>query len=117
MSIDRKALTREYKRTPRPAGVFQVRNIKNGRVLIGPTSNLPGILNRLRFELELGTHPDNELQADWDSMGPEAFEFGVLDRLEQEEGEPGAEDLRILHQLWLERLSDTPLYSQSSHGA
>ena len=117
MGVDRKALIREYKETPRSAGLFQVRNLTTGRLLIGPAPDLPGMLNRQRFQLETGAHPDKELQADWNALGPDAFEFGVLDRLEQEEREPDAGELQVLHQLWLERLDDTPLYRLSRRGA
>ena len=44
--MDKKALTREYKETQRPMGVYQVRNTVNGKVLIGTSVDLPAILNR-----------------------------------------------------------------------
>ena len=33
--MDRKAIIREYKSTPRPMGVYQIKNRINGKVLIG----------------------------------------------------------------------------------
>lgn len=106
--LDRKALIRGYKDTPLPAGIFAVRNRATGRSLIGSTPNLPGMLNRQRFQLESGGHPSAELQADWNELGPEAFEFEVLDRLEPPSDEPGynpAEDLGTLKSLWLEKIA------------
>ena len=119
--VDRKVSIREYKDTPRPAGIFCVRNTTTGMSLVGSTPNLPGMLNRQRFQLENGSHPDRGLQADWNELGPDAFKFEVLDRLEPRE-EPGydpAEDLRVLKEMWLERLTESgvPLYRQSSRGA
>ena len=116
-TIDRKALIRGYKETRRPAGVFCVRNTVSGRSLVGSTPDLPGMLNRQRFQLEMGSHPDRGLQADWNELGGEAFEFEVLDRLEQPD-QPGydpAEDLTALKDLWLERLTaeGVELYRQS----
>ena len=73
--IDRKARMREYKETPRPAGVYRVRNTATGKSLVGSTADLPGMLNRQRFQLEHGSHPDRELQRDWNELGPDAFEF------------------------------------------
>jgi len=107
-ALDRKALIREYKESPRPAGVFGVRNVETGRLLVGATPNLPGMLNRQRFQLEMGSHPDKELQADWDALGPDAFAFEVLDKLEQLD-DPGADqaaDLDTLRVVWLERLEE-----------
>ena len=113
--IDRKARLREYKETPRPAGVYRVRNTATGRSLVGSSANLPGMLNRVRFQLENGSHPDAELQADWGELGPGAFEFEVLDRLEPQD-EPAydpTEDLQILKEMWLHKLttSGEPLYA------
>ncbi|MGA1795811.1 MAG: GIY-YIG nuclease family protein [bacterium] len=118
--IDRKTRIREYKETPRPAGIYRVRNIKTGRSLIGSTANLPGMLNRQRFQLENGAHPDKDLQRDWDELGPDAFEFEVLDRLEPRD-EPACdptEDLRALKEMWIEKLtaSGESLYRQSLRG-
>lgn len=45
-TIDRGARIREYKDTPRPAGVFRVRNSAAGRSPIGSSTDLPGMLNR-----------------------------------------------------------------------
>ncbi|HVN76224.1 MAG TPA: GIY-YIG nuclease family protein [Thermoanaerobaculaceae bacterium] len=118
--IDRRARIREYKETRQPAGIFRIRNTARGRSLIGSTVNLPGMLNRQRFQLEHGSHPDRELQSDWRELGAGAFVFEVLDRLEPRD-EPGydpAEDLRVLKEMWLEKLaaSGEPLYPRSRRG-
>lgn len=120
--IDRKERTREYKETPRPAGIYRVRNTATGRSLIGATPDLPGMLNRQRFQLEMGSHPDGELQADWNGSGADAFEFEVLDELEPREGEPAGDtagDLRALKEMWLEKLraAGEPLYPRSLTGS
>lgn len=118
--MDRKARIREYKEKPRPAGVFLVRNRINGKVLLGSSPDLPGMLNRQRFQLENGSHPDRELQQEWNACGPDAFAFEVLDEVKPS-SEPGydpAEDLRVLKQMWLEKLtaSNEPLYPYSRRG-
>jgi len=86
--------------------VYRVRNTVNGRSLVGASPNLPGILNRQRFQLARGSHPDIALQKDWNELGPGAFTFEILDQLEPS-SEPGyepAEDLRVLLQMWLEKI-------------
>ncbi len=106
-NIDRKAINREYKDTPRPAGIYRVRNIATGKSLIGATTDLPSMLNRQRFQLENGAHPDRELQRDWGEFGADGFEFGTLDELELKD-EPGydpTEDLAALKQMWIEELT------------
>jgi len=119
-TIDRKARIREYKETSQPAGIYRVRNTATGKALVGSTVNLAGMLNRQRFQLEHGSHPDKELQRDWDELGSEAFEFEVLDRLKPR-NEPAydpTEDLRVLKEIWLEKLTAAgePLYKQSRRG-
>jgi len=118
--IDRKARIREYKETPWPAGMFRVRNTATGKSLVGSTPNLPGMLNRQRFQLENGSYPSGELQADWNALGPDAFEFEVLDRLKPSD-EPdynATEDLRVLKEMWIEKLkaSGEALYREAGWG-
>jgi hypothetical protein len=106
--MDRKALIRQYKETRRPAGIYRIRNTTNGKSLVGASTDLPSMLNRLRFQLGSGSTLMPELQADWNRLGPDAFAFEVLDTLEPPPDQPGwdpADDLRELEQLWLEKLS------------
>ena len=105
--MDKKALTREYKESRRPMGVYQIRNTANGKLLVGVSVDLPSILNRHRGELRLGGHRNRELQKDWMEFGPEAFEFEVIDTLtppERPDYDP-RDDLRTLEELWLDKLS------------
>jgi GIY-YIG catalytic domain len=102
----RRELIREYKETPRPMGVFRIRNTVNGRAFVGSSTDLPSILNRHRAQLRLGAHRNRDFQADWNSLGADAFEFEILDELERRD-EPGydpTDDLRALEALWIERL-------------
>jgi hypothetical protein len=105
--MDRKELIRAYKETRRPMGVFCVRNIVNGRVLIGASNDLPARLNRERTQLKFGAHRNVELQRDWNELGTDAFAFEVLDELKVPDDAPDydpADDLAVLESLWLDRL-------------
>ena len=84
----RKELQREYKERVKPSGVYQVKNLSNGKVLLGSSLNLEGLLNRNRFTLRNNSHTNKELQKDWNELGPDQFAFEVLDRFD-------AEDLRF----------------------
>ena len=103
----RRELTRDYKQTPRPMGIFRVRHRAAARSLVGRSVNLPGTLNRQRFQLEHGSHGDRELQREWQVLGASAFDFEVLDCLEAKDDptyDP-AEDLEVLEQIWIEKLA------------
>ena len=105
--MDRKALIREYKETPRPMGVYQIRNTATGKLLVGTSKDVPSMLNRHRAALRMGSHQNRELQKDWAEFGAEAFEFEVLDTLtppERPDYDPSG-DLRALEELWLDKLS------------
>ncbi len=84
----RKQHLRDYKNTPPARGVFAIRNLVNGRLLIGSSEHLPGSLNRHRTELRLGTHRCKALQQDWQTHGEAQFAFEVLEQL-RERAEPG----------------------------
>lgn len=118
--LDRKAMLRAYKETPRPTGVFAVRNVTDDKLLVGVSTDLPGILNRQRFQLEMGSHPDKELQGDWNRLGPDAFSIEVLDEMElsTEPGYDPREDLATLREMWLARLTaeGRVLYPTSTRG-
>jgi hypothetical protein len=104
--MNRKELTRAYKETRRPMGVYRVRNAANDRSLVGKSVDLPSILNRERAQLRLGIHRNAALQRDWNALGADAFVFEVLDTLtppDRSDYDP-TDDLRVLEALWLERL-------------
>ena len=60
---------RAYREQPKSAGVFQVKNTINGRVLLGSSLNLHGPLNAHRFMLKMGSHTNKLLQQEWNSYG------------------------------------------------
>ena len=47
----RKEIHLEYKERVKPSGVFEIKNIANGKVLLGSSLNLEGPLNKHRFML------------------------------------------------------------------
>lgn len=102
----RRQAKRQYKETHQPAGVFELRNTKSGKVLLGSSPNLPAMFNRMRMQLDTGTylmHP--ELQRDWHELGGDAFEFSVLEELDPPDAPTwnSEEDRDALLELWLEK--------------
>src|SRR5262245_7594639 len=102
----RQELKRDYLERAKPAGVFQVKNTITGKLLLGSTLNLEGALNGHRFSLTIGSHRNAELQHDWNSDGPEAFAFEVLEMVKVSD-EPYFnlnDELTLLEQIWIDQL-------------
>lgn len=76
-------LKRQYKETKPQAGIFQVKNTVNGKVLLGSSTNLHGPLNKHRFMLKIRNHDNKQLQKDWDQLGPDAFVFEILEVVQE----------------------------------
>ncbi|MNI34892.1 hypothetical protein D3C73_888990 [compost metagenome] len=81
----RKQIGDEYMQTHRPMGVYQIRNMENGKVYIDSSVNLDGAFNKEKFMLETGNHLNKDLQRDWKDSGEEKFEFEVLERIKPQE--------------------------------
>jgi len=104
--IDRKEATRQYKQTVQPMGVYQIRNISNGKVLLCSSKNLHGAKNRFKMLLNLGSHMNHGLQKEYIQFGEDKFVFEILDQLT-----PGddlaydyTKDLETLLAMWIEKL-------------
>lgn len=104
---DKKELKKQYQQSHRPMGIWAIRNLVNNKVLIGAALNLPGILNRHKFALQMGGHKCTALQADWIELGGERFAFEILDEIAPRP-EPDYDyrsDLQMLEAMWLENLA------------
>ena len=77
----RRELTRQYKQSFPPMGVYAVRCDAAGLLRLGSSRNAEGMLNRLRFELVRGAHRDRALQQAWNTHGADAFSLEVIDRV------------------------------------
>ena len=106
MQPDKKKLKQRYQQDRRPAGVFQIRNLANERVFVAAGIDLQGVINRHKFELEMGGHRNTDLQADWKEFGSRNFAVEILDQM-QPRADPNHDpraDLAALKDLWLEKL-------------
>jgi biotin operon repressor len=103
---ERQQLKQAYQHSHKTAGLYCVRNLKTGKILLGSSLNLEGPLNRHRAELRFGTHRCKLLQDDWNELGEESFAFEVVDTVP-----PGIAPgpyrntaLKTLERRWLEKL-------------
>ncbi|GGD46755.1 GIY-YIG nuclease family protein [Paenibacillus nasutitermitis] len=129
----RKELQNEFASRKRAMGVFQIRNLANGKRYIATTSTLDSAWQRELFILNMGSHRNSQLQADWKRDGGKQFEFEVLESLKlgdevrndyKDITVPGGgvqrnvvmgyrDALKKLEQKWLDRLQ--PYDSQGYH--
>ena len=95
----------EYKQAAQPAGVFRITNTANGKIFVGSSVNVPGTLNRFRFELQMGSCKIEQLQEDWKTFGADKFTFETLELIDSEEGVKDiADEVTALEELYLEKL-------------
>lgn len=101
-----KQLREEYKQKKFRIGVFQIRNTANGKILVGSSTNLDAIWNRIRTELKFNGHRNEALQADWNSFSEDAFVFEVVSEIEEKEGEnlDYAKEAKKLEEMFIEEL-------------
>lgn len=99
-------LKREYKERKKPAGIFQVKNTVNGKVLLGSSLNLEGPLNSHKFMLTIGRHRNEALQHEWSKFGADKFVFEILEEVKVKD-DPNFnlnDELTLLEQIWIEKL-------------
>jgi hypothetical protein len=111
----RKQLRAQYKQTHPEAGVYRIFNTQNNKMLLGSTTNLPSIRNKVEFAKSTNTPGalDHRLREDICKFGIDAFMLEVLEVLSISPERTAAqirEDLTALEALWREKLDPSLLY-------
>ncbi|MBN2041396.1 MAG: GIY-YIG nuclease family protein [Spirochaetes bacterium] len=104
--IDKKKMIKEYKESVQPMGIYQIRNLKNGKIFIGSSSNLRATVNRYKFNPEICFQKNGQLKNDFKQYGSDNFVLEIIDELEPN-SEPSydyTEDLSELEALWLTKM-------------
>ena len=102
----RKELKEEYKQMKHKMGVFQIKNSVNGKVLIGSSPDLQAIWNRQKLQLDIGMHPNSNLQNDWKEYGPEKFIYEIIEEVKQSEDKSAdyKKEIKRLEELYIKEL-------------
>ena len=108
----KKELKEEFKQLIIPMGVFQIKNIKNNKVLIDNSIDMGSKWNRHKMELKFGNHRNSSLQKDWNEYGEVNFVFDVLSELEksEEENTNYNKELRTLQDMVVTELKIENIY-------
>lgn len=80
-------------------GIFQIKNLKNNRILLNTSFDLDRAFNADKFQLKMGLHSNTELQNNWNELGSDAFEFSLVDELKPAESATDAKNKSELKQL------------------
>lgn len=103
--MDRKKQLKElYKQMKPDMGVYIVESKLEKKCHIEATSNLKSGINSTVFKLNLGAHPNKNLQQAWSEHGEDKFEIRVLDQLEYSKDESKTDysnDLAELQAIWV----------------
>lgn len=102
----KKEMKEEYKLMKFQMGVFQIRNKINGKIFIGSSTNLTAKWNSQQFQLNMGSHPNRELQEDWKKFGKENFVYEILDEIKPSDEKNAAidqEEAKALEELLIEK--------------
>ena len=103
--IDQRALRDSYKQTPRKSGIFAIRCRTTNATWIGTSQDLEKAKNRHWFTLKMGTHHLPALQAAWNDAGEAAFEYEVLETLDDDLSPLARENaLKEKRAAWKEKL-------------
>ncbi|MBL0331358.1 MAG: GIY-YIG nuclease family protein [Chlorobi bacterium] len=102
----KKEIKEEYRTKKFKIGVFQIRNVVNGKVDIDGSIDLEAIWNRKRMELNFGNHRNDYLQKEWKEFGEDNFKYEVLSEIKQTEGEniDFKNEVKLLAQLYIDEL-------------
>jgi hypothetical protein len=111
----RKELRAQYEQIRPEAGVYRILNSRNNKSLLGSTSNLASIRNKLEFAKSTNSPGvlDHRLSKDIRQFGIDGFSLEILEVLEtRPEMTPAEilEDLATLEELWREKLNPSLLY-------
>lgn len=105
---NKKELKKNYLLTPKPMGVYCLRNLVNGKILIGSNKNLDARKNRFDMEFRMGFYNNvtKSLQEESKEFGRDNFSYEVLEYLKPKE-DPNydySKDLSDLEKKWIEKL-------------
>jgi hypothetical protein len=80
----RKEAIRKFKERKPLLGAFAIRCTPSGRVWVGASRNLDATRNSFWFSLRQGSHPARSLQEEWNVHGEAAFQYEILERLDDD---------------------------------
>jgi hypothetical protein len=116
MSADkksRKELLRQFREECETGGVYAIRCLPEGKLLILSTTTISKAENQLAFAKTTGSCVHPLLADDWKKYGDNAFSLEILETLDRKDTQTQEEfrdDIRALEELWREKFETRLLY-------
>ena len=108
--VSRKESIRQFKERKPLLGAYAVRCTATGGVWVGVSRNLDATKNGCWFCLRGGLHQDKSLQDEWNNQGESAFQYEILESLDNDVNPLNVEDLlKDKKSEWVARLGAQPL--------
>ena len=82
--MDKREARKQFKSKVTPKGVFAVRCTVSGEAWVAASDHLDSARNGLWFQLRNRLHPNRQLQAAWNACGEDAFEYSILETLDED---------------------------------
>ena len=109
--VERKEAIRKFKERKPARGTYALRSAATGRIWVGSSPNLDATRNGSWFSLRNGSHRDQALQDEWTTHGETAFQFEVLEKLDDDLSPMEVADRLKEERLhWIALLKALPLY-------
>ena len=104
--INKKQIKEDYKSKRQPVGIFAVHNLHDNKMFIGTSKDLPSVLKRFEFTLNMGSFPFQNLIDDYKKLGENNFAIKILDELEvkDESDREIDKELEALEEMWIDKL-------------
>lgn len=100
----KKELKRQYSQIKTDAGIYQIRNTVNNKILLVATPNIKSMNGKL-MELQTGSIMNKKLLKEWQEFGEGSFVFEVLETLEERKDIDTVDALKNLEKKWLDKLA------------
>jgi hypothetical protein len=104
----KKELLTQYRERKITGGIYLIKNAYGGKTYLDATTDINASKSRFEFSKKTGVCAYKTIQGDWDSSGPDAFSFEVLEEYEKSGSQTMKEfetDIAALKALWAEKLS------------
>jgi len=112
MNNKRKELIEQFKQMKPDMGIFWIRSKGSNKYFLETSPNLKGKINSTTFQLDMGSHPNQELQSEWKKESAGQFDIEILELMKYDKDESKTdytEELAILKMVWEEKLNDQQL--------